>query len=65
MKLSQHARTELLILASLALGSCAGPGLSEKQRDEVSSIASDEVGDSQAVSDLRSRVEAIESKLNM
>lgn len=65
MKLPKRLPYEILIVACLLLGSCDGPGLSQKQRDEVSDIASDEVGDSDAMVALRDRVQAIEDKLNM
>lgn len=69
MRLNLHAKTELGLALVLFLGSCDGPGLSDKQRDEVGDIAGDEAGD--AISDddkirnLESRIEAIESWLNM
>lgn len=69
MRLNLHARIELGLAAALLLGSCAGPALSEKQREEVSDIASDEIADgindSAKVSELEARVEALEQKLNM
>lgn len=65
IKLPKRLPYEILVLAALALGSCDGPGLSEKQREEVSDIASGEVGDSDALVSVRSRLEAIEQRLNM
>jgi hypothetical protein len=56
---------EILIFGALTLGSCDGPGLSEKQRDEVSDIAGDGAVDPEEFRKLESRVEEIESKLNM
>ena len=64
-KLPKRLPYEILVLAALALGSCDGPGLSEKQREEVSDIASSEVGDSDALVSVRSRLDAIEQRLNM
>jgi len=62
-------RSEYLIAAALALGSCAGPGLTDKQKDEVGDIAgdvaADVVGESDQFLALKSRVEEIEQKLNM
>jgi hypothetical protein len=65
IKLPKRLPYEFLLLAALAVSSCDGPGLTEKQRDEVSDIANAEVGDSEAVVSLRDRVQAIEDKLNM
>jgi hypothetical protein len=64
-KLPKRLPYEILILGALAVSSCDGPALTEKQRDEVSDIANAEVGDSEAVVSLRDRVQAIEDKLNM
>lgn len=69
MRLNLHARIEIAIAATLLLGSCGGPGLSENQRDEVGDIAGDVAGDVIAddakVRELESRVEAIEQRLEM
>lgn len=64
-KLPQRLPYEILVLAALALGSCDGPGLSKKQREEVSELASAEVGDSDALVPVRSQLDAIEQRLNM
>jgi len=64
-KLPKRLPYQFAISAALLLSSCDGPGLSEKQRDEVSDIASAEVSDSDAMVSLRDRVQAIEDKLNM
>lgn len=62
-------RFEYVIAAALALGSCAGPGLTDKQKDEVGDIAgdvaTDAVGESDPFLELQGRVEAIEEKLEM
>jgi hypothetical protein len=52
-----------LILAAVVL--LAGCGLSEKQRDEVDDIADAAVSDNEKVSDLESRISAIEQRLEM
>lgn len=69
MRINLHARIELAAVAVLLLASCDGPGLSNKQRDEVGDIAGDVAGDvvsdDSKVRDLESRVEAIEQRLNM
>ena len=60
-------RFEFVIAGALLVGSCDGPGLSAKQRDEVSEIAVDETHDAVGVKveALESRVTDIEQKLNM
>lgn len=69
MKLNAHARVELALAAVLLLGSCDGPGLSDKQKDEVGDIAGDvaddSVSDNDKVRELESRVAAIEQRLGM
>lgn len=65
MGTSKRAAYELLIAAGLLLGSCDGPGLSQKQHDEVTDICDDSIGDSDAVSSLEGRVSELESRLNM
>lgn len=69
MRLNLHAKTELCLGMVLALGSCAGPGLSDKQRDEVediaSSVAGDTVNDSDKVRDLENRIANLEGRLDM
>ena len=63
----QGVRFEYVIAGALLMGSCDGPSLTEKQRDEVSDIASAEADDSFGgkVRDLDERVSAIEQRLNM
>ena len=68
MRLNLHARIEIAAVAVLLLGSCdRNPALSEKQRDEVSSIANDAAFEAvnSKVSDLEERVAALEEKLDM
>lgn len=65
MRLNLHARFEIAVAAALLLGSCDGPSLTEKQRDEVEDMADDVVTDSEKVRGLESRVEAIEQRLNI
>lgn len=69
MSLNLHARIELAAFAILLLGSCSGPGLSEKQKDEVGDIAGDVAGDvisdSDKVREIESRLDAIEQRLNL
>ena len=69
MRLNRHARIEIGIVAALLLGSCDGPGLSNKQRDEVGDIAGDVAGDAIAdddkVRELEDRITAIEQRLNI
>lgn len=69
LKLNAHARIEIALAAILALGSCAGPGLSDKQKDEVGDIAGDVAGDviadDDTVRNLDSRITAIEQRLGM
>lgn len=69
MRLNLHTRLELAAAAILVLGSCSGPGLSDKQRDEVGDIAGDAVGDAIADSDkvreIEARLDAIEQRLDL
>jgi hypothetical protein len=69
MRLNLHARIEIGLVAVLLLGSCDGPGLSNKQRDEVGDIAGDVAGDvvtdDEKVRELERRIEAIEQRLNI
>lgn len=69
MRLNLSARIGIGIAAVLLLGSCDGPGLSNKQRDEVGDIAGDVAGDVVAdddkVRELERRIDAIEQRLNM
>jgi hypothetical protein len=65
MKLPKRLPYEIAIIASLILGSCAGPGLSEKQRDEVGDIAEASVSDSDAMVSVRDRLDRIEQRLDM
>jgi hypothetical protein len=63
----KNVRFELVIFAALSLGSCAGPGLSDRQREQVTDIAEDQADAlvSNRVSDLDSRLSAVEARLNM
>lgn len=69
MRLNLHARIEIGVAAVLLLGSCEGPGLSNKQRDEVGDIAGDVAGDviadDEKVRELERRIVAIEQRINM
>lgn len=53
-----HPSTAILLF--LALASCDGPSLTDKQRDEVSDICGDVA--SEAISDLESRVSDLEAR---
>ena len=65
MRFNLHARIEIAAIGLLLLGSCDGPSLSEKQRDEVEDIADSVVSDNDKVHELQGRIEALEQKLNM
>lgn len=65
MRLNLHARIEIAAVALLLLGSCDGPGLSDKQRDEVGDIAADGNVSQEEFSSLKNRVDLIEQRLNM
>jgi len=58
--------TPLAVL--LLLGACSGPGLNDRQKDEVSDIASaeaaDVVSESSRISELESRVDDLESRVD-
>lgn len=60
---------EILIAGCLLLGSCSGDGKALRTHDEIVDIAADAaaevIADSDRISDLESRIEEIESKLNM
>ena len=60
---------EILMLGALALGSCSGDGPALRSHDDIEAIASDvatdAIADSSRISDPESRIEDIESKLNM
>lgn len=60
MQLTLHARIEIGLAAILLLGSCGGPSLSDKQKDEVADIADDAAPDT---SSLESRIDQLESDL--
>jgi hypothetical protein len=76
MKLTKHARAEILILACLALGSCdqspkTAAAFTDKQRDEIRDIAGEAVtadaveavlDDSKTIADLRDRLDDAEEK---
>lgn len=53
-----HPSTAILLF--IALTSCDGPSLTDKQRDEVSDICADVA--SEAVSELESRVSDLEAR---
>ena len=65
MKLPKRLPYEILIAASLTLGSCQGPSLTDNQRDEVADICDAQIGDSDALVSVRDRLSAIEEKLGM
>jgi hypothetical protein len=65
LKLNLHARIEIAVVAALLLGSCDGPGLSDKQRDEVEDIADAVAGDNDKINELESRISEVESRLNI
>jgi hypothetical protein len=56
---------EILIAGCLLLGSCDGPGLSDRQREEVDDIAEASVAESDAMVSVRDRLDRIEQRLNM
>ena len=75
MRITLHTRIELALATVLLLGSC-GEGIpsnkfSDAERDEIGDIAGDSVDVDDAISanvkvtDLESRVEAIESRLGI
>ncbi|ATQ42333.1 hypothetical protein [Caulobacter mirabilis] len=57
----------ILLAALIFLGGCGGPKLSDRQRDEVSDIASaeahDAMSDSSKVSELEGRIDDLEARL--
>jgi hypothetical protein len=63
----KSVRFELAILAAMALGSCEGPGLSQRQRSEVTEIAKDrtDILVSSKVSALDDRISAVETRLDI
>lgn len=65
MRFNIHAKIEIAALALLLLGSCEGPGLTDRQRDEVDDIADAAVSDNEKVKQLDERVSALEQKLGM
>ena len=69
MRLNLHARIEISVVAALLLGSCSGDGPRLYTHDEIADIAGDAAGDVIAdddkVRELESRIEAIESRLNI
>ena len=69
MHLNLHAKVKFALVSLFLLNSCDGPGLSDKQRDEVGDIAGDVVGDVIAdddkVRELEGRIEAIEQQLGI
>lgn len=64
-RLPKRLPYELAIAAALMLGSCAGPSLSESQRDQVQDIADASVGESDAMVSVRDRLDRIEQRLDM
>jgi len=56
-----------VLAALLLLGACSGPGLNDRQRDEVSDIASteahDAISENDRINDLESRVDELESRV--
>ncbi len=58
----------LLLVALLFVAGCGGPKLSDRQRDEVSDIASaeahDAIGDSAKVSELEGRIDDLEARID-
>jgi hypothetical protein len=63
LRIPRRLPYEILIGACILLGSCDGPGLSQKQRDEVDDIAEASVSGSDAMVAVRDRLDAIEQKL--
>lgn len=64
MKLSRHARIEIVLVLGLALSSCNGSHFTDGQRDEIIDIADDScaaaIADAPAIKDLIDRVERLE-----
>jgi hypothetical protein len=60
-------RFEYVIAAALALGSCSGPALSDRQREEVTEISEDQADAvvSEKIGGLDDRLTAVEHRLNM
>lgn len=58
----------LAVATLLLLGACSGPGLNDRQRDEVSDIASteahDAISENERINDLESRVDELESRVD-
>lgn len=69
MHLNLHPNIRIALVSLFLLCSCDGPGLTDKQRDEVGDIAGDVAGDVVAdddkVRELEGRIEAIEQQLGM
>lgn len=60
----KKVRFEFAVAGALLLGSCDGPGLTDKQQTEVSQIAFDEAKDALGgqISDLDSRISELERR---
>lgn len=67
MRLTRHAKIELIAVVGLFLGSCSGDGPRLYTHDEIEDIASDvatdAIADSPKISELQSRIEQLEQKV--